>query len=123
MKFYKKWPYWLKGGVAVIFWGSILELCLNFVIGINSNVNSIGYAYSVLFFIAAVIFAPGILIAFPLSQKCFLDGFFGSHGCPISQNSYGLIVLILNIIFYFAVGTFAGWLYGKNKNRNKISQV
>ncbi|OGZ78174.1 MAG: hypothetical protein A2358_02385 [Candidatus Staskawiczbacteria bacterium RIFOXYB1_FULL_37_44] len=106
--FYKNWPYWLKGGIILD-----LLIIIAFLIYRFFSIFSSLLILEILF--------PSTLLIRELSIKCFLAGYMGDRSiCPISLQTFQIILLISSIIFYFIVGAIIGLIYGKIKNKSNI---
>ena len=96
---WKSWPYWVKGAVVGSALGVIIFLLL-------------------LFWNAYPLWAIGILF-FSLVPGFMLAGSFAiQDGNPIPN--FG-VAAFSNIIAYAIIGAFIGYLYGRFKNRKKLS--
>jgi len=58
-----------------------------------------------------LVFVPGFLLIVPLIRNFSI----------VENTFFRISVLLFSAIVYFFIGSFIGWLYGKIKNRNKIS--
>ena len=108
MKFWKKWPYWLRGGVigggiSLLFIG-VTTLC---------TTSSTGYgAIGCLVFFIPIAYLPGLLLQFYASVF-----YFGDPGLFAETHIFYTVVP-----FWFFVGSLIGALVGYviSKKKNKV---
>ena len=119
MKFWKNWPYWVKGGVLGIFLYSILVLlvivtyvpCPTYTppIGGGGSLPNDGECFTTASKVVGIISS---IVLYPVGQLFKLEIF--KHQ-DVAQ-------LIFPILYLFVVGAILGWLYGKIKDR-KLSSL
>lgn len=107
---FKRWPYWLKGGVTASIIPAVLILIpLNFKIFTGLNI-----------FLLPGLPAALILFANPTFFGCYYIIFAGSYNNPNYCGSLlEVSVFVTAFIFYFVIGAFIGWFYGKIKGISK----
>jgi|SRR3989344_6594889 len=99
LKFWKKWPYWLRGGVigavvTLIFLAFFYSCVLNATLGAVAGCGSI------------LVFSPIIPIVFLFDQ-------FSNDRTPFA------IIPIASVLVWFVVGALLGVLHGWSKSRKK----
>jgi hypothetical protein len=87
---WKNWPYWLKGGVALLVIGVVCMIIAYF--GDLSEGGSIDWLM--------------VLLTLPFAFSAF---FMGATGVSL------LIGIVQQSLLYFAAGSLFGWIYGKFK--------
>ncbi len=92
---WKKWPYWVRGGVIFSMVGTTGALLTNF----ESD-----------FFMLPV-------FPFILNVGLFISDKSPSSDDLLREN---FVLTIDVLIGYFIIGSILGWLYGKIKSRKKI---
>jgi len=107
--------YWLRGGLIVL----LLSILL-FIISLQFQrstpiLHEIGN-------LSSRIIEPGMILTYPLTEKCLLDNFWnnGYHSCPINPVLWQLMVVGLDVILYFLLGSLFGWFYGKIKKSRDV---
>ena len=121
MRFWTKWPYWVRGGVTAFFISvAIIALTLFFNLLDNhggwKGQGIISYVFIAIGFVSIITF---FLIEFPGSEIQEILFRFRSGHSP-KDIVIGYSTLIIGLIFWTILGMLIGWLYGKIKNRNKI---
>ena len=121
MKFWKNWPYWLKGGVTFSIISLVLSLMITKYMPLNIILSGTNFVW---------ILIPSIIISNIPIFTLFLLGFnektvnllnaFPDAWYFATPNLYALIFIS---IFYFIVGSIVGWVYGKIKSRKQINNL
>jgi len=94
--------YWLRGATIGVIFHIVLSVLLLSLVGIHPTNNND---------LVAWIF-PNVFLAIPIMPIISIEGF---------DSVFGEWTVLWWLVFYwFAVGAFFGWLYGKIKNRNKV---
>ncbi len=101
---WKNWPYWVRGGIgASIATTGVVAVCI--IVSMFSG--SIGVGFALGFVIVPYAFFPNMLVNLLLGFDLLsLDAF----------NHSIILVLTLSVFWYFLMGAFLGYLYGKYKN-------
>ena len=94
---WKHGGYWLKGGI----------------LGIVSGIISI---------LLALIFESFLMLSFPVIVIVMIVFSCAPHSQTCSGANPIIALFILGILYWFLIGAFIGWIYGKVKNRSaKVS--
>ncbi len=110
----KNWPYWLKGGILSLIILSIIAI-------LTFRIPSL-YTYFYVSEFHGDYFTnpPGFYYIFLLSLVyIFIKGYFTFANHPIPLLTLFLII-ILTAVYYFGIGAFIGWIYGKIKSKQEL---
>ncbi|MDO8564349.1 MAG: hypothetical protein Q7R87_05050 [Nanoarchaeota archaeon] len=90
---WKDWSYWLRGGIILSI---IFAVFLLLALYLDSTYGG----------------HPGLsfLLLMPVALLIKVNG--------LNTMSFMMVAIPLSLIFWFAMGTLIGWIYGKLKNRN-----
>ena len=111
--FWKNWPSWLKWGIIVEIVAVLIILGYGFIwkpiLGDNLGI--------------VLLFIPGVLLTYFISSKCFLAGFSARpDNCPVSGDTFGIILIVASLIAWFIIGALIGWLIGRRSKKQKPIQ-
>lgn len=124
---WKSWPYWVKGGmVALVITIVMLSIALSrFTIypPIAYPMNSLGMTF------VGPALAPVFFVAERIEKNVLNcatgEGIFKITDLPSCDSSTKLLITwfayLIVLMEYFVIGIFIGYLYGKIKNRKRIS--
>ena len=100
---WKKWPYWLRGGVILFILGIILNIIgwIAELKNVSPVTKGLGYA---------VVNLPVLFIVTLVSR------ILKPLGLPLGLFFSNIMVLL---IIYFLIGALIGWIIGKIKSKSK----
>jgi len=109
MKFWKNWPYWVRGSVIGLLIGLLIGVINIFMAPVVLD-GAFGPDY---LFGSRLLFLLALFLLLPIMPVTLLLEWLGIHNLVTFAIFYPMSTIL--------TGALIGYIYGKIKNRNKIS--